>query len=76
MAAERAAQDAERVAQDAERARYLEQLRQNGKTPYMLYYETKMKEAEAGDLEAAEIVRRNRHIYEAHRKKIEEEQKI
>lgn len=74
VAAERAAQDAERDAQDAERARYLEQLRQNGKTPYMLYYETKMKEAEAGDLEAAEIVRRNRHIYEAHRKKIEEEQ--
>ena len=73
VAAERAAQDADREAQDAQRAREVESLRAAGKTPYMVYYESKMEAARNGDLEAAEIVRRNRHIYEAHRKKIEEE---
>lgn len=75
IAAERAAQEAERDAQRAKRAREVEVLRSAGKTPYMVYYESKVEAARNGDLEAAEIVRKNRHIYEQHKKKIEEDNK-
>lgn len=41
-------------------------LEQQGKTNFMLYYEDQMRRAEAGDQEAAAIVRKNRQTYEAH----------
>lgn len=44
-----------------------------GKTPYMLYYEDLMRKAEAGDLQAAELVRRNRQTYEEHAKAVKEQ---
>lgn len=49
-------------------------LREQGKTEYMLYYESMMKKAEEGDLDAAKIVARNRDVYLAHKRKIEQEQ--
>ena len=63
--------DALRQKENADR----EKLRNDGKTPYMLYYESKVQAAENGDLEAAEIVRKNRHVYLEHKRQIEEENK-
>lgn len=50
-----------------------EELRRQGKTEYMLYYESMMQRAENGDVDAQTIVRRNKAVYEAHKAKIEEE---
>lgn len=52
---------------------YWDKVRNDGKTPYMLYYESKVQAAENGDLEAAEIVRKNRQFYLEQKRKIEEE---
>lgn len=43
-----------------------------GKTPYMQYYEAQMAKAAAGDKEAQRIVERNRSVYEAHKKQIQQ----
>lgn len=44
----------------------LEAIRAQGKTSFMLYYESQMKKAAEGDAEAAKIVARNKAQYEAH----------
>lgn len=41
-----------------------EELRKQGKTPFMLYYEQKILESEAGDADAARIVEQRRAQYE------------
>lgn len=48
-------------------------LRKQGKTEYMLYYETMILKAQNGDIEAQKIVARNKSIYEAHKAQIEAE---
>ena len=62
--------------QERERAREaMEFLQQRGKTSFMVWYESLMEKANAGDLEAAEQVRRHRQTYEAHRAQRELETK-
>ena len=51
----------------------IDELRKQGKTEYMLYYENMMKKAQNGDLDALKIVERNRSIYEEHKARIEAE---
>ena len=51
----------------------IEELRRQGKTEYMVYYESMMKKAEKGDLDALKIVERNRSIYQEHKARIEAE---
>lgn len=53
--------------------RETDELRKQGKTSYMLYYEEKMKLAAAGDTEAQRIVDRGRSIYEAHAEQMRKE---
>lgn len=45
-----------------------EQMRLQGKNSYMVYYESKLALAEAGDLEAQEFCRANREKYEQFKK--------
>lgn len=49
-----------------ENARRVEDARAQNKTPFMLWYEEQQRRADAGDIEAAESVKRNRAVYEAH----------
>lgn len=55
------------------RQKRVDELRRQGKTEYMVYYENMMKKAENGDLDALKIVERNKSIYEEHKARIEEE---
>lgn len=64
----------EREARQNEEKKQREELEKLGKTPYMIYYESKLEAARNGDLEAAKIVERNREIYESHKKQIEQNQ--
>lgn len=50
-------------------------LRDQGKTPFMVYFEDLVEKADHGDLEAAELVKRNMQTYLAHQAAIIEEQK-
>lgn len=49
-----------------ENAKLVEDARAKNKTPFMVWYEDMQRKADAGDIEAAESVRRNRAVYEAH----------
>lgn len=70
--ADREADQQERDARLTQQRAEREQMEASGRTPYMVYYEAKLKEAEAGDPEAQEIVRRGRATYESHKKQVEE----
>lgn len=48
-----------------------EEQERSGKTPYMVYYESQLAKAAAGDAEAADIVRRNKETYEQHKRQIQ-----
>lgn len=48
---------------------------QQGKTSFMVYYEAKMQQAQQGDVEAAQIVEKNKKVYEQHRAAIEQKLK-
>lgn len=64
----------EQEQRDQERAReraYHEQLASQGKTTFMLYYEDLLKQAEQGDVEAQQAVRRHRAAYEEQRATME-----
>jgi regulator of protease activity HflC (stomatin/prohibitin superfamily) len=61
-------------AEREERAENIKAIFESGKTPYMLYYEELQRKAEAGDLQAAELVRRNKTTYEMHAQSIREQQ--
>lgn len=67
-------QQREREARENVEKKQREAMEQSGKTPYMIYYESKLEAARNGDLEAAKIVERNREIYEAHKQRIEQNQ--
>lgn len=70
---EREKENKEREIEYQERQKRVEELRRQGKTEYMLYYENMMKKAQNGDLDALKIVERNKSIYEEHKARIEEE---
>ena len=53
-----------------ERQKRVEELRKQGKTEYMLYYEKMIRKAQNGDLDALKIVERNKSIYEEHKARI------
>ena len=46
-----------------------------GKTSFMLWYESLLEEAKAGDIDAQKSVERNRKTYEMHKKNMEDNQK-
>lgn len=70
---DREKENKEREIEYQERQKRVEELRRQGKTEYMVYYESMMKKAEKGDLDALKIVERNKSIYEEHKARIEEE---
>lgn len=51
--------------QEAAEKKRREELAAQGKTGFMVYYEGLLKEAANGDLEAAELVKKHRKLYEA-----------
>lgn len=70
-AAERQRQDQQRELERAIETAQRQKLEQEGKTPYMVYYESLMKLAEAGDEEAMKKVIKNRPQYERHKAAVE-----
>lgn len=76
-AQQREAEQREREQREAAQQREKEQrevARQQGKTQFMLYYEQKMAEAEAGDEKAKRIVESRRAMYEQHAQAMQAEQ--
>lgn len=68
---DRAAQ-ADREREQRERANAIEQAKREqqwseGKTSFMLYFEDLQRKAAAGDQEAAAAVKRQQHVYDAHK---------
>lgn len=74
-ARQREAEELEAEKKREQETRKWQKLRAQGKTPFMVYYEKMMKDAAAGDMEAAEIVRKRRQAYEDQRAAIEAELK-
>lgn len=74
-ARQREAEELEAEKKREQETRKWQKLRAQGKTPFMVYYEQMMKAAAAGDMEAAEIVRKRRQAYEDQRAAIEKELK-
>lgn len=70
---DRASADKARNEEYQRRQNRVDELRKQGKTEYMVYYESMMKKAEMGDLDALKIVERNKSIYEEHKARIEAE---
>lgn len=66
-----AKREQEREIENAIRIRNFDQ----GKTSFMLWYESLVEKARAGDMEAQKSVDRNRKTYEQHKKNMEENQK-
>lgn len=59
--------------QEAERQRkYREELRKQGKNPWMVYFETKMQAAAMGDLEAQDWIRKHQAEYDDQKKQLEQ----
>lgn len=50
-------------------------LAEQGKTPFMAYYEGLVEKAASGDMDAARLVKKHEATYEQHRKKMEEKSK-
>ncbi len=66
-------QDQERAAREQERREYerkASQLRAQGKTPFMVYYEEQATRAAAGDPNAAAFIKSNRSTYEMHKQQV------
>lgn len=72
LRAERARQEERDEKERLEKQKQLEQ-RANGKTSFMVYYEAQLEKARQGDLEAAQIVQKNKAFYEKHCATIEQE---
>lgn len=73
-------EERQRTQQETERKReefsvYRDKLEQEGKTPFMEYYESLMARADAGDVSAASLVQRHRHTYEEQKAAVEERKK-
>lgn len=59
--------------QEAERQRkYREELRKQGKNPWMVYFESKMQAAAMGDLEAQDWCRKHQAEYDDQKKQLEQ----
>lgn len=54
--------------------RHREELRQIGKTDFMIWYEQKIKAAADGDVDAQRSVERNKAVYERHKADMEQQQ--
>ena len=52
-----------------------EAMAEQGKTPFMAYYEGLQAKAAAGDMEAARLVRKHEETYRQHQKQMEEKSK-
>ena len=65
----------ERELKAQENERHALELRNQGKTQFMVYYEELQAKAAAGDPEAARLVIQHKQTYNAHRAAIEQEQK-
>lgn len=64
----------QRREQDADNIRrHREELRQIGKTDFMIWYEQKMKAAADGDVDAQRSVERNKAVYESHKADMEQQ---
>ena len=74
-ARQREADEQEREDERARERRKIMKLRAQGKTPFMVYFEKMEAAAAAGDIEAAEIVRKRRVAYEEQRAAMEVELK-
>lgn len=66
---------AARAAKQKEEDRKRQELRAQGKTPYMVYYEEQQQKAARGDRDAQEFCEKNIATYMAHRKQIQDEQR-
>lgn len=71
-------QEQERQARDQERREYerkAAQLRAQGKTPYMVYYEQQLELARAGDPNAISFVKSNEAMYKQHAAQVAKDRK-
>lgn len=66
-AAERQKEQEQRERAEAIERKRREDLEATGKTQFMVYYESLLEKARAGDLEAQNLVNRHRETYEAHK---------
>lgn len=73
--AERRAENERRERENLIEKQRRENLRAQGKTSFMLYYEDLLKKAAAGDSEAQELVKKHRRTYEQHQKNFVSNQK-
>ena len=64
---------AARAAKQKEEDRKRQELRAQGKTPYMVYYEEQQQKAARGDRDARDFCEKNMGAYMAHRKQIQDE---
>ena len=73
LAAERRQQEEARQRElEIERIRR-EQNFNSGKTDFMIYYEEQLAKAQAGDMEASRVVKRNAAVYESHKAKMKQQ---
>lgn len=70
--ATREEENRQREAKNEENARYREELRKQGKTSFMVWYEDKMKQAAAGDVDAQNTVARHKAAYEEQKAALEQ----
>lgn len=76
LAAERRQSELKREQERAQEEQTRRQNFSNGKTSFMVWFESLIKKAEAGDLDAQRAVERNRATYEQQKKYVEEQTKI
>lgn len=74
-AAVEAAQREKEERKEARERQRREEVKAQGKTEFMLYYESLQAKADAGDQEAARLLVRHRATYEAHKKQLESQPK-
>lgn len=73
----KAEQKAREAALEQERERErasVKEMHESGKTPFMVYYEGLQEQARNGDADASKALLRHKSTYEAHKRKMEEEQ--
>lgn len=55
-----------------ERQKSIDSYFEQGKTPFMVYYESLLQKAQQGDLESQKLVKTHYNTYQAHKKSLEE----
>lgn len=71
-AAERAASHDKMEAERDERTNAINELRAQGKTSFMVYYEEQLARANAGEPDAIAFVQRNKNVYNEHAKQFKQ----